>query len=187
MTETLDLLRGRRSVAPHLLRTPGPDPAELQTILEIAARVPDHGKLVPWRFIVIQGDARGRLGEAAARIHAEAHPEAAEARLRKERESFLSAPLVIGLVSRAADHPKIPRWEQALSVGAVAMNLITAATALGFGTCWLTGWIAYDRRIAASLGLSETEAMAGFIHLGTAVERAADRPRPDLAQIVSIL
>lgn len=187
MTEALDLLRRRRSVAPHLLRTPGPDPAQFQTILEIAARVPDHGKLVPWRFIVIQGDARGRFGEAAARIHAEDYPEAAEARRRKERESVLSAPLVIGLVSRAVEHPKIPHWEQVLSVGAVAMNLITAATALGFGACWLTGWIAYDRQIAALLAFSDTEAMAGFIHLGTAVERPADRPRPDLAQIVSTL
>ena len=187
MNATLDLLRTRRSVPPLRLEGPGPDPAELDAILTLASRVPDHGKLAPWRFLVIEGEARARIGGLIARAYADDHPEADTARLDLERNRLALAPLVVGIVSRAAPHVKIPEWEQVLSAGAVAMNLVVAANASGFATAWLTEWFAYDRRILDALGLDPGERLAGFIHVGRAREVPPDRPRPDLADIVTRL
>ncbi|MEE7477037.1 nitroreductase [Methylobacterium hispanicum] len=187
MTATLDLLRTRRSVPPPRLEAPGPDRETLDAILTIASRVPDHGKLAPWRFIVIEGEARHRVGETLAAIHAADNPGADPARLELERNRLAHAPVVVGVVSRAGPHVKIPEWEQVLSAGAAAMNLVVAANAAGFATAWLTEWFAYDRRALDALGLAPAERMAGFIHIGRPAEIPSDRPRPELAQIVTRL
>jgi nitroreductase len=185
MNSTIDLLSVRRSVGPNFLTGPGPSATELETLLKIASRVPDHGKLAPWRFIVFEGEARDRAGEAIARAYAEANPQADAARLAAERTRLARAPLVIGVVSRAAAHPKIPDWEQILSAGAVCMNLLTTASAMGFAASWITEWYAYDRRVLSAFGLSPQERMAGFVHIGTATSPSPDRPRPALADIVA--
>ena len=187
MNDTLSLLRARRSVPPHLLAGPGPTPAELDDILTVAARVPDHGKLAPWRFLVIAGEARHVLGDAIADAFRADEPGAGADRVATERNRLARAPLVVGVVSRARAHPKIPDWEQVLSTGAACMNLIVAANAVGFGTAWLTEWISYDRRILDRLGLAPDETMAGFIHIGRAGERPSDRTRPALSDIVTYL
>jgi nitroreductase len=185
MNETIGFLRRRRSVPAAQLREPGPDAAELETILSIASRVPDHGKLAPWRFIVIEGEARHRLGETIARIFQADCPDAPEDKIAAERARLARAPLVVAVVSNAKPHPKIPEWEQLLSTGAVCMNLVTAANALGFGTAWITEWIAYDRRFLDTLGLAPDERLAGYIHIGRPAMVPTDRARPDLAQIVT--
>jgi nitroreductase len=164
---------------------PGPSPAELDTILTIGARVPDHGKLAPWRFIVLEGDARARAGEVIAAALARSKPEASAADLEAAKRSFMEAPLVIAVVSSIKPHPKVPPWEQELSAGASCLNLVSAATALGYGANWLTGWYAYDRGVLDGLGLAEHEKIAGFIHIGTPTKPNEDRPRPVLAEIVT--
>ncbi len=185
MNATLDLLRSRRSVPPPRLEGPGPDRDELDALLTVAARVPDHGKLAPWRFLVIAGEARSRVGETIAAVHASDFPDADAARLDIERKRLVQAPVVVGVVSRAGPHVKIPEWEQVLSAGAVCMNLVVAANAAGYATSWLTEWYAYDRRILDALGLEPSEKIAGFIHIGRPQEVPSDRPRPDLADIVT--
>ncbi len=187
MNATLDLLATRRSVPPPLLGGPGPSRAELETLLAIASRVPDHGKLAPWRFIVIEGEARARVGETIAAAFRADNPEASGERLEQERRRLQHAPTVVAVVSRVGPHVKIPEWEQVLSVGAAAMNLVVAANAMGFSTSWLTEWHTYDRRVLDALGLTPQERMAGYIHLGRAKEIPSDRPRPALADIVTYL
>ncbi|MBB4017714.1 nitroreductase [Chelatococcus caeni] len=182
---TIELLSARRSVAARQMQAPAPSEDELNTLLTLAARVPDHGKLVPWRFIVFSGEARVKAGEIIAAAFAADNPEADEKRLAAERERLTGAPLVVAVVSRAAPHAKIPEWEQVLSSGAVCMNLVVAANAMGFATSWITEWYAYDRRVLEALGLAASERIAGFVHIGTASETPADRPRPELASIVT--
>ncbi|MDJ1159378.1 nitroreductase [Chelatococcus sp. SYSU_G07232] len=185
MTDMLDLLRTRRSVPSPMLGAPAPSGAELEALLSIASRVPDHGKLAPWRFILIEGDARHRIGQVIAGAFAADNPDASGERLAAERKRLAHAPLVIAVVSRARPHVKIPEWEQILSAGAVCMNLVVAANAAGYATSWLTEWYAFDRRVLDALGLEPHERIAGFIHVGTATEKPSDRPRPALADIVT--
>jgi nitroreductase len=185
MNDTIELLRTRRSAAPAMLKGPGPSDEELDLLLTIASRVPDHGKLVPFRFIVFEGAARDKAGAIIAEQFAKANPDADETRLDIERKRLSFAPLVVGVVSRAAPHEKIPQWEQILSAAAACMNLAIAANALGFATGWLTEWYAYDREILAKFGLSESERMAGFIHIGRHAGPREDRLRPALADIVT--
>jgi nitroreductase len=185
MQTALELLKMRRSVKPREMSSPGPSAAELETILTIGARVPDHGKLTPWRFIVFEGDARQRAGEVIAKVFARKNPQAAATEVELERRRLTDAPLVIGVVSFTRPHPKVPAWEQELSAGASAMNMVTAATALGYGACWLTGWFAFDREVLDGLGLKPDEKLAGFIHIGTASKPTEDRPRPALGDIVT--
>lgn len=182
----LDLLATRRSVKPDLLSEPGPTPAELETILTIAARVPDHKKLVPWRFIVFEGEARARMGEVIAEAcKAEEREPPSHIRLETERKRFLRAPLVVGVVSRVVAKPGAPEWEQVLSAGASAMSLCLAANAMGYGTCWITEWVAYSPRVLAALGLGDNERIAGFVYVGTPAQRSEERERPFLRDIVS--
>ena len=185
MNESLSRLQQRRSVPAKWLGQPGPTGAEIDTLLTVAARVPDHGKLAPWRFIVIEGDARERMGDILVKAFLADQPDADAEKVATERGRFAQAPLVVAVVSRVTPHVKIPDWEQVLSAGAVCMNLLNAATALGYGAVWLTGWAAYDRRILDALGLGADERIAGFIHIGTAQERPADRARPELSDIVT--
>jgi nitroreductase len=183
--DAIELLKARRSVKPREMTGPGPSPAELETILTIGARVPDHGKLAPWRFIIFEGDARERAGEVIADVFATKNPQASAADIEIEKRRLTDAPLVIAVVSFTRPHPKVPPIEQELSAGASAMNIVTAATALGYGACWLTGWFAFDRDVLGGLGLKADEKIAGFVHIGKATKTNEDRPRPALSQIVS--
>lgn len=178
--ETLTLLARRRSTKVVHFKGPGPTDVELDTLIRLAARVPDHGKLGPWRFVVIEGEARTRAGEALAAI-VDGDDDAKE----KARETFRRAPLCVMVVSTAAPHAKIPEWEQQLSAGAVCYALLIAAHAMGYGGCWLTGWMAYDERARAALGLAAHERVAGFIHLGTPTETPTERVRADWRARVS--
>lgn len=182
----IDFLSRRRSMKPDRLAAPGPSAAELDTILTIASRVPDHKKLAPWRFIVIEGDARARLGQifADACVAAEKEPPS-HVRLETERNRFMRAPMVIAAVSRVTPHRSAPEWEQILSAGAACFNLCLAANALGYGTAWITEWIAYNTTVGSALGLAENERIAGFIYIGTPMEHPEERERPALADIVT--
>jgi nitroreductase len=166
------------------LHNPAPSAAQLETLLTIASRVPDHGKLAPWRFIVFEGDACLKTGEKIAEVFLAKNPQATAEQIEFERKRLARAPLVVAVVSRAAPHAKIPEWEQVLSSGAAAMNLVIAANALGFGASWLTEWYAYDSNVLEALGLSPTEKIAGFVHIGTAATLPADRERPALSAVV---
>jgi len=185
MPDAIELLKTRRSVKPREMTGPGPSPAELETILTIGARVPDHGKLAPWRFIVFEGDGRLRAGEVIAKVFAQNNPQATQADLEVESKRLTDAPLVIGVVSFTRPHPKVPAFEQELSAGASAMNIVTAATALGYGAAWLTGWFASDRNVLDGLGLKRDEKLVGLIHIGTPSKPNEDRPRPNLSEIVT--
>jgi nitroreductase len=185
MSDTIDFLKTRRSVKPREMSSPGPSPEELETILTIGARVPDHGKIAPWRFIVFEGDARERAGAVIAQVFSRNKPEATPAEIAVEQARLMEAPLVIAVVSTPKPHPKVPAWEQELSAGASCMNIVAAATALGYGANWLTGWIAYDRDVLAGLGLKDGEKLAGFIHIGSRTRDIEDRPRPVLSEIVT--
>src|SRR5438105_14232660 len=185
MPEALELLKTRRSLKPVGLASPGPSPAEIETLLTVAARVPDHGKLTPWRFIVFEGDARLTAGAAIEAAFRAKYPEATPEQVAYEHKRLARAPLVIAVVSRAGPHVKIPEWEQVLSAGAAAMSLVLAAHALGYGANWITEWYAYDRAVLDALGLKDNEKVAGFIHIGTPAHRPEDRPRPPLHEIAT--
>jgi nitroreductase len=185
--DSLARLRTRRSIAAHRLAEPAPGPAEIEMLLTVASRVPDHGRLAPWRFIVIEGEARHRLGETIATVFDADNPGADAEKRAAERNRLARAPLVIAVVSAAKPHIKIPEWEQVLSAGAVCMNLLHAAHALGYGAAWITEWIAFDRRVLDALGLAPHERIAGFVHIGTPMEAPAERARPALADIVTRL
>lgn len=184
-TEALHFLHRRRSTPSRLLADPGPDDATLASILATAVRVPDHGRLTPWRFLRIAGEARHRLGAALADIHAAEHPEATAAALDKERGRFSHAPLVIAVIGTIAHGHRIPEVEQRLSGGAVCFQLLLAAQAHGFGAQWLTGWAAYHPAIHARLGLAPDEEILGFVHIGTASSEAPERERPDAAALLT--
>jgi nitroreductase len=176
--ETLTLLARRRSTKIAHFAGPGPTGEEIDALIRLAARVPDHGKLGPWRFVVMEGDARARAGEAIASAIA-GDEGVDDVRLAAARRHFDRAPAVIMVVSTAAPHPKIPEWEQQLSSGAVCFSLLLAAHALGYAGCWLTEWPAYDERARAALGLAAHERIAGFVYLGTAREQPTERVRAD--------
>jgi len=183
--DAVELLKTRRSVKPREMTSPGPSPAELETILTIGARVPDHGKLAPWRFIIFEGDARVRAGDVIASVFARKNPNASPAEIDVEKRRLTDAPLVIGVVSLTKPHPKVPQWEQEMSAGASAMNIVTAATALGYGACWLSGWFSFDRDVLDGFGLKADEKLAGFVHIGSVSKPSEDRPRPVLSDIVT--
>lgn len=185
MPDALDLLRTRRSIPPAFLAEPGPSDAELETLLTIASRVPDHGKLAPWRFILFRGDAREAAGRRLAELLKARDPALTEARFDEECRRLARAPLVVGIVSRAAEHVKIPIWEQQLSAGAAAMALVVAAHAMGFAASWLTEWVSYDEEASRLLGVAPGERFAGLVHIGTPTAPPQDRPRPALSDIVS--
>jgi nitroreductase len=185
MPDALELLKTRRSFKPVELSGPGPSAAEIDTLLTIGSRVPDHGKLAPWRFIVFEGEARRAAGDAIVAAFRAKYPDATAEQAEAERERLTRAPLVVAVVSRAAPHVKIPEWEQVLSAGAAAMNLVLAAHALGYGASWITEWYAYDRAVLDALGLEPHEKIAGFVHIGRPPGVPEDRPRPPLAEIVT--
>jgi nitroreductase len=181
-----DLLRARRSVPSRSLSEPGPTPEQLERLFSAAIRVPDHGKLTPWRLLMIRGEARQRLGAGLAEIHKRNDPDIPDAVIAKDCDRFNFAPLIVAVIARVTpDHSKVPVQEQILSAGYVAYNLLLGAQALGFGAQILTGWAAYDRAAATLLGLAENERVISFVHIGTAREPAPERTRPDVTALVS--
>jgi len=185
MPDALQLLKTRRSVKPMELTGPAPTKPEIDTLLGIASRVPDHGKLTPWRFVVFEGDARLAAGEAIAAAFRADRPDATPEQIEFERNRLARAPLVIAVVSRAGPHSKIPEWEQQMSAGASAMSLVLAAHATGYAASWITEWYAYDRRVLDALGISANERIAGFVHIGRPAKPPEDRDRPPLEAIVT--
>lgn len=183
--EARRLLALRRSASAKAMREPGPDPATLTAMLEMAARVPDHRRLVPFRFIVVAGEARARAGDLLARALKAAEPSSTDEQLALERSRFLRAPLIVIVVARLTHGHKTPEWEQILTNGAVAQNLLLAASAHGFGANWITEWCAYDPTVAAGFGLAAQERITGFVYIGTAREDPLERPRPEMSEIVT--
>ncbi len=181
----IDFLLSRRSKPIGELKEPGPSDAEIRTLITAAARVPDHGRLAPWRFILYRGDARSRIGEELVRLAEKREGELPEHRRQQELARFSRAPLVVGVVSVPRDHPKVPDWEKFLSGGAAAMNLLIAAGALGYGASWITNWYADDEEGKRILGIAPAERVVGFVHIGTYEGTTPERPRPELADIVS--
>jgi nitroreductase len=180
-----DHLITRRSVGIAFLKEPGPNAGELEQILTIGARVPDHGKLAPWRLILIDGDGRMRAGERLAEIAKANNPALDEASLELERQQFLPAPLTIGVIFSPRPSTKAPELEQLLSAGSVCFNLVHAAHAFGYAASWVTRWFAFDTAAQQMLGARGGERFVGFVHIGTPAIAPDDRERPDLANIVS--
>jgi nitroreductase len=181
----IDYLAIRRSVPAFQMRDPGPDRQEIESILSLAVRVPDHGKIAPWRFIVYRGGERAQIGEELLKMAREKHPDLSEEMVEVERNRFTRAPVVIGVVSTAAPHAKIPEWEQIMSAGAVCLNLLMAANAHGYVSNWLTEWFAFDERAHSLLGIDAGEKVAGFIHIGSTDFPIVERPRPALTDVVA--
>ncbi len=179
LSSPLRLLQTRRSALAKFMREPGPTGDQIDQLLEMAVRVPDHGKMAPWRFIVFSGTGRAKMGDVLAGRWQQLHPEHGKETIDQQRKMFLQAPVVIGVVSSITDTRKIPTIEQELSAGALCQNLLLAATTMGFGCQWITGWFAYDRDVVGKMGLKAHENIAGFIYIGTAGEELTDRPRPD--------
>ncbi len=178
-------LETRRSVPLRAFSDDPVEPADLEHMLALAARTPDHGRLVPWRFILVEGDARRIAGERLDALYAARNPDLAPSKADMWTLYLLRAPVTVILVSRIDPSSKIPAWDQELSAGAAGMNLVLAATALGYATQWLLKWPGRDSEAAAIFGVGAEERVAGFIHLGRQTEKPADRPRPVMAEIVT--
>ena len=183
-SSALSLLETRRSGKPRELVAPGPTADELDRILTIAMRTPDHGKIAPWRFVVVRTDQRQQLAELLARALPEHDAEATPAHYAKALEFAHQAPVMIALISSPIQGHKIPVWEQELSCGAVAMNLLHAAHAIGYVGGWITGWQAYSPRVSSAF-CHDGERIAGFVFLGTPANPLEERSRPELAEHVS--
>lgn len=183
--EARRLLALRRSLSPELMQDPGPDERTLEAILEIAARVPDHRKIVPFRFLILEGEARARAGQILRQRFEALNPEATPAQAELEGRRFLRAPVVVAVIARIDGTHKTPTWEQELTNGAVCFNLLCAASAYGFAGCWITEWYSYDAGVSRGLGLAAGERFSGFVYLGSAREAPRERQRPALAEIVS--
>ncbi len=183
--EILTYFKTRRSTPKQFLREPAPSEKELEEILTIASRVPDHGKLSPWRFIIYQGKAREKVGENLANILKEREPNIDKERLEIEKKQFFPAPITIAVIFSPKENGKIPIKEQLLSAGAAALNILHAANILGYGAHWVSRWFAYDEQASKMLGAREGEQFIAFIHIGTAEKKVEDRPRPKLEQIIS--
>lgn len=176
----IDFLSTRSSAPIPELHEPAPSDSEIRTMLTIASRVPDHGRLAPWRFILYRGAAREDVGRRLVELAEKREGPLPEGRRNQEMTRFSRAPLVIGVVSSPKEHPKIPQWEMFLSAGAAAMNLVHAANALGYGTNWITNWYSDVAEGRALLGLAPHERVAGFVHIGTHGGGVPERPRPDV-------
>ncbi|MGH8113493.1 MAG: nitroreductase family protein [Rhodanobacteraceae bacterium] len=182
----LEFLRNRRSVPAAGLIPPGPTAEQLREIIATAIRVPDHGKLTPWRLIAFTGDAGARYGEALAALHARVDPGVPAAKLAKERNRFAHSPVVLAVIARVDEqHPKIPAQEQLLSAGCLGFNLLLATQAAGFAAQWLTGWSCYDHDAAKLLGLADNERAIAYIHIGSCDVEPPERTRPTIEEILS--
>jgi nitroreductase len=182
--DTMELLLSRRSGSAKAMTGPGPDAEQLRHILAAAVRVPDHGKLAPWRFLLFEGEGRERMGAVLAEA-IQTERDITPERVAQERARFLRAPLVIGVVSRSREQIPIPLWEQQLSAGAVCQTILIAAHALGFVANWISEWCAYHPLVLERLGLKPGERIAGYIYLGHPAVPLEDRPRPDVDAITT--
>ncbi|MBS0478686.1 MAG: nitroreductase [Proteobacteria bacterium] len=180
----LSLLATRRSGKPRDLAAPGPEETQLRQILEVAARTPDHGKLAPWRFVIVPGERRTALARIITDAYRAERPQAARLEIEALEQFATQAPVLVVVLSSPRPESHIPLWEQELSVGAACMNLLHAAHAMGFAGGWLTGWAAYSDQVRDAFGAAP-ERVAGFIFLGTPAKQLEERPRPDLHKIVS--
>jgi len=169
-------------VSPAQLVEPGPDPAQLQVLLAAAARAPDHGRMQPWRFVLVEGEARQRLGDVMAQSLKRREPDAPEGKLDAERKKPLRAPLVVVVAAAVKENPKVPDIEQVVAAGAAAQNMLVTAHALGLGGFWRTGATAYDPEVKRALGLAEHDAIVGFIYIGH-VGLAGKAAPPDPAAV----
>lgn len=183
----IEFLKTRKSAPLTTMGDPGPSQEELDTILEIAARVPDHGRLEPWRFVVIEREAGRAMGDALEALARKARPGLAETEYERDRNRLNRAPVAVMVVYVPKPHETIPQWEMFLSAGAAAMNLTLAATAMGYGANWVTGWFCDLEEGRALLGLTAQERVAGIVHIGTVAKDVADRPRPDVAALTTRL
>jgi nitroreductase len=181
----IDFLLSRKSPPVSELSEPGPGDAEIETMIRVAVRVPDHGRLTPWRFILYRGDARHKVGEMLAELAEKKEGPLTDARREQERTRLSRAPLVIAVVSVPRESIKIPQWEMFLSGGAAAMNLSLAAKALGYGATWVTYWFSDDAEGRRILGLSPDERVVALLHIGTHPGGTPDRPRPEPAAVIS--
>ncbi len=183
--ETIDLLLQRRSVSPRDMQGEGPTAEQIDTLLRAAHRVPDHGKLGPWRFVVFTGDGRAEFGRRLGAIYQEDFPAVAADLAAVQEQLFLRAPVIIAVISTAGPHVKIPEWEQVLSAGAACQNILVASHALGFKACWLTEWYSYHPKVKNLLGLEPQHNIAGFIYIGNYPGTPEDRVRPSLADRIT--
>lgn len=181
----IDYLKTRRSVGIGFLKDPGPTPEQLRDILTIGTRVPDHGKVVPWRLIVLQGDARAQAGERLAAIQKTRNPALDEVSLDIERRQFLPAPVTVGVIFSPRPNPKAPEIEQLLSAGNVCFNLSHGAVALGFAASWTNRWYGFDAEAQTMLGAKGGERFVGFVHIGTPTVAVEDRERPALDSVIT--
>ena len=186
MHDLSNYMKTRRSALSMTLEAPGPSDDQIRSMIATASRVPDHGKLAPWRFVLWTPEARRTMhGQLVELLHAD--PDIPD-KPKKEQgtDKLLHAPCVIAVISTAGDHPKVPEWEQVLSAGAVCMNLLIAANAEGFEAQWLTAWYVYYERAQAILGLEDGERVAGIIHVGSSTVAKNERPRPEIDSIFSV-
>ncbi|MEM6627872.1 MAG: nitroreductase [Pseudomonadota bacterium] len=183
--EALKILVQRRSTPIKLMGGPGPNAEEVDALLRVAARAPDHRRVEPWRFIVLEGDARVKFGAHLADAWRAANPDADEDALQVERNRLLRAPVCVIVVSSPDMTHKTPVWEQELSVGAVCMNMLTAAYAMGWAAAWISEWCAFDPNVDKALGLTTDERIAGFMYLGSAPGPVPERPRPDMTSKIA--
>jgi len=179
LSSPLRMLQTRRSALAKAMGGPGPSCEQIDQLLEMAVRVPDHGKLSPWRFILFENEGRAKAGDVLAKRWRQLYPDHSDETVEQQRQTFLRAPLVIAVASSITDTNKIPAWEQEMSAGALCQNLLLGATAMGFGVQWISGWYAFDDQVLEAFGLEQHEKIAGFIYVGTASEELSDRPRPD--------
>ena len=185
--EVTDFLKNRRSNLAKLMGGSGPSEAQLEEFLTIAARVPDHRKLAPWRFVIFKGQARADFRQHIASAFMKGNPKSSADRAIFEGQRFLRAPLVVGVISSPKECARgTPEWEQVLSSGAVCYNLCLAAQVGGFGAQWLTEWYAYDEDVQKALGLSSAEKVAGFIYIGTPEAQPKERQRPDVKSLTAM-
>jgi len=184
--ELIEFLSTRRSNLAKVMSGPGPDETTRDRLLEIAARVPDHRKLTPWRFVLFEGEARSDFGDHIAQAFKADNPELPEDRVTFEAERLMRAPLVVAVISSPVACPRgTPEWEQRLSSGAVCYNLCLAAQAHGFGAQWLTEWYSYNNSVNSVIGLTQAEHVSGYIYIGTPLTPSLPRPRPDMASLAS--
>lgn len=186
LSSLLAFLQSRKSASAKAMGEPGPSFSQLEEMLQMAVRVPDHGKLSPWRFIVFAGTARAEVGKRFRARWAALYPGHGTDSLEFQAQLFCRAPIVVAVVSTAQEHVKIPVWEQQLSAAAVCFNLTLATQALGFDVQWQSDWVAYDAVTAAAMGVLPTEKIAGVIYIGTSSIPLEERPRPDAKSLTTI-
>ena len=182
--DLIDFLLSRRSVLADTMDGPGPDDEQLRRIIGAGIRVPDHGRLMPWRFIVIRGVAREKLGAVIGQSFRRDNPDAHEKRVLREQQRFVRAPVVVAVISSVHKGHKIPEWEQILSSGAACQTMLIAALSMGYAAQWLTEWYAYDPQVRDALGLRDDDRVAGFLYIGNA-DSPNERVRPCYGDVVS--